>query len=284
MIPYTERCSMVEKDNTNLSVRKQTKLLGITRSTVYYLPRPVDDATVALMRMIDQEYTRHPFYGVRKIRQALRAAGVIVNHKRVARLMRRMGIQSIAPKPNLSVSCPENKVYPYLLRDVAITHVNQVWSSDITYIPMKHGFMYLTAVIDWHSRYVLSWELSNSLDNRFCVSALRAALKQGKPEIFNTDQGSQFTSNDYIDCLTDAHVHISMDGRGRALDNIFIERLWRSLKYELIYPNDFNNGIDLRQAIDEYFRFYNNERFHESLKYGTPAAVYMAPPSLKLAG
>lgn len=228
------------------------------------------------MRLIDAEYTRHPFYGYRKITQWLRQAGYPVNKKRIQRLMHLLGLTAIGPKPNLSKAHPEHPVYPYLLRGVQIATVNQVWSADITYIRLTHDWMYLVAVIDWFSRYVLAWEVSNTLDTDFCLIALKRALRQGKPSIFNTDQGSQFTSSDFTGCLKQAEIAISMDGRGRALDNIFVERLWRTVKQEEVYPNDYPSIAVGRQRLNDYFSFYNTERFHQSLDYQTPASVFFS--------
>jgi len=226
------------------------------------------------MRMIDKRYMRHPEYGSPRMTDWLRKQGHPVNYKRVASLMQRMGLQAITPGPHTSKPHPENQIYPYLLRNMKIERVNQVWSTDITYIPMKHGFMYLAAVIDWRSRYVLAWELSNTMECSFCVSALNKALKVGKPEIFNTDQGAQFTSNEFISVLQDNAISISMDGRGRALDNVFIERLWWTIKYENIYPNDYSDGILLYKGLDRYITYYNEEREHSSLCKRTPAEVF----------
>jgi putative transposase len=226
------------------------------------------------MHAIDREYTAHPFYGVRKITVAMCAQGFWVNHKRIARLMHQMGIQAVYAGPKLSKPAPNHKIYPYLLRDVSITRPNHVWSTDITYIPMEQGFMYCVAVIDWFSRFVLAWDISNTQDAGFCASVLAKALRHGKPSIFNTDQGSQFTSDVFLKRLVDAKVSISMDGRGRALDNVFVERLWRSLKYENVYLNHYDDPHALRTGVGTYFRFYNHERYHESLNYRTPADLY----------
>jgi putative transposase len=228
------------------------------------------------MELIDQEYTRHPFYGTRRITAWLKLKGYTVNRKRVQRLMRLMGLEGICPKRNLSKGDKEHKIYPYLLKGLEITRSNQVWSTDITYIKMREGFMYLTSVMDWFSRYVLSWKLSNSLEMSFCLEALEEALKKGKPEIFNTDQGVQFTSERYTGCLEEAKIKISMDGRGRALDNIFIERLWRTVKYEEIYLKEYESVKCLYSALREYFEFYNNERPHQSLNYQTPKQVHLS--------
>jgi putative transposase len=227
--------------------------------------------------MIDVIYTRCPFYGSRRITAQLRREHKLpCNRKHIQRLMRIMGIHGVAPGPDTSKPHPENKVYPYLLRDVVIDQVNQVWSTDITYIPMAKGFMYLVAVIDWHSRYVLSWALSNTLDTSFCIVALEQALMVNTPKIFNTDQGVQLTSQAFTQTLLAMKIEISMDGRGRALDNIFVERLWRTVKYEDIYMNDYQTVPQLRRGLERYFEFYNQERLHQSLDYQTPAEVYFS--------
>jgi len=260
-----------------MSLRRQCELLGVSRSGYYasLKPRLESEENEWLMKLIDRQYLDTPFYGSRRMTIWLQKQGYAVNRKRVMRLMRKMGLMGLAPGPNTSKPHPEHKVYPYLLRGVEITRVNQVWSTDITYIPLRRGFMYLTAVIDWYSRYVLSWELSNTLDCGFCVRALERALRHGKPEIFNTDQGSQFTSNDFTGVLLKNSIRISMDGRGRALDNIFVERLWRSLKYECVYLNDYENVPDLVEGLRRWLSFYNNERFHTSLPGKiTPREMY----------
>ena len=226
------------------------------------------------MRQIDKIYTRCPFYGVRKINEEFRRIGQRYNHKRIQRLMHLMGIQALIPKRNLSKPDKDHLIFPYLLRNVKITETNQVWSTDITYIPMYKGFAYLVAVIDWFSRYVLAWELSNSLDVYFCLAALDRALRTGKPEIFNTDQGSQFTSKIYVQRILSENISLSMDSKGRAFDNIFIERLWRSLKYEDIYLKDYQNLPELKEGLKNYFHFYNNQRGHQSLGYKTPLEIY----------
>ena len=227
------------------------------------------------MRIIDEEYTDHPFYGSRRMRDVLRRRGYLVNRKRVQRLMRKMGIQSIAPQPGTSKPHPEHKIYPYLLRNLKVLCPDQVWSSDITYVPMASGFVYLVAIIDWFSRYVLAWEVSVSMDKEFCISALESALrKYGQPEIFNTDQGAQFTSRVFTDVLKENEVMISMDSRGRALDNVFIERLWRSVKYEEIYPREYYSPADLVESLRRYFDFYNHDRPHASLCGNTPGEIY----------
>ena len=266
-----------------MSLRRQCELLGVSRSGYYasLKPRQESEENENLMKLMDRQYLVTPFYGSRRMTIWLQQQGYEVNRKRVMRLMRTMGLAGLAPGPDTSKPHPEHKVYPYLLRNMKITRVNQVWSTDITYIPMKRGFMYLTAVMDWHSRYVLSWELSNTLESCFCVRALERALRQGKPEIFNTDQGSQFTSKEFTEVLEKNSIRISMDGRGRALDNIFIERLWRSLKYECIYLNDFEDVPELIQGLRWWLPFYNlcpygyEERPHTSLPGNlTPRKMY----------
>ena len=227
-----------------------------------------------MMRLIDEEYTKHPFYGTLRLTAWLRRNGYIVNPKRIRRLMRLMGIQAIYPKPNLSKASQRHKIYPYLLRNVEIKHPDQVWSIDITYIRMKHGFVYLVAIIDWYSRYVLAYEISTTLDTNFCTSALKKALVISKPEIFNSDQGVQFTSKEFTDCLKQNNIAISMDGRGRAHDNIFIERLWRSVKWEEVYLKDYEIVKQAVSGISTYFSFYNKERPHQSLNYKFPCEVY----------
>ena len=227
-----------------------------------------------IMTRIDKIYTECPFYGIRRITEELRRQGSIYNRKRIYRLMQLMGIEALMPKKNLSKGRKDNLIYPYLLKNAKVTVTNQVWSSDITYLPIYKDFSYLVAVIDWYSRYVLSWELSNSLDVYFCLDALDKALRQGKPEIFNTDQGSQFTSKDFTERVISNKIKMSMDSRGRALDNIFIERFWRSLKYEDIYLRDYQSISELREGLKKYFDFYNNRRVHQSLNYRTPAEVY----------
>lgn len=258
------------------SIRKQTQLLGLARSNYYFKPSLETRENLALMELIDREYTSHPFYGTRRITAWLKIQGWVVNRKRVRRLMRVMGLEGICPKKNLSKRDKKHKIYPYLLRELKITHSNQVWSTDITYVKMRGGFMYLTSVIDWYSRYVLSWKLSNSLEQSFCIEALEEALEKGTPEIFNTDQGSQFTSDLYTGYLERAKIQISMDGRGRALDNIFIERLWRTVKYEEIYLKEYETVKCLHQGLKDYFEFYNTERLHQSLNYLTPRQVYLS--------
>lgn len=232
------------------------------------------------MKKIDRIYTDKPFYGARKIAQEIRREGLEANVKRIGRLMQIMGLQAIYCKPNLSKPAEGHEKHPYLLRNVAIVHRDQVWSTDITYIPMKQGYMYLTAVIDWFSRYVLSWRISNSMDGRFCREALLMALRQAKPLIFNTDQGTQFTSQKFLDILKSKEIRISMDGRGRALDNVFVERLWRTVKYEYLYLNPSNDGQELYNGLCSYFDFYNHKRVHQGLDYHTPAEIYFSSNKL----
>jgi len=271
-----DKRSLVEPDHPVLSVRRQCELIGLNRATYYYEPAKETPLNLTLMRMIDEQYMKTPFYGYPKMTAYLRNQGYWVNPKRIDRLMGVMGLRALVPKKRMTRSNPDHKVYPYLLRNVPITRVDQVWSADITYVPMNRGFMYLVAILDWYSRYVISWQLSNTLDNIFCLVALDRALERSyrKPEIFNTDQGVQFTSDDFTGRLESADVKISMDGRGRVFDNIFIERLWRTVKYEDIYPRDYSAVIELEQGLDRYFQFYNNERPHQSLDYRTPVQVY----------
>ena len=257
-----------------LSVSQQCALLGLSRSSYYYEPATETGENLALMALIDREYTDHPFLGSRRMTNWLQNEGHAVNRKRVQRLMRLMGLEAVYPKPRLSVGGAGHKVYPYLLRNVAIERVDQVWSTDITYIPLPTGFMYLVAVMDWHSRYVLSWRLSNTLDSEFCLEALDEALRSGCPEVFNTDQGVQFTSASYTGRLEAAGAKVSMDGRGRCLDNVFVERLWRSVKYEEIYLWRHETVAALQSGLVRYFGYYNEARRHQSLDYRTPAAVY----------
>jgi len=252
-----------------LSIGRQCELVGLPRSTWYYVPAAETPENLALMRDIDALYLKWPFYGSRRIAEELG-----VNRKRVQRLMRRMGIEAIYPKRRTTWPAAGHRIYPYLLRDIEITRPDQVWSTDITYVPMRRGFLYLVAIIDWYSRYVLAWRLSNTLDGTFCVAALDDALSRGRPEIFNSDQGSQFTATTFTERLEACGVAISMDGRGRALDNVFIERLWRSVKYEEIYLNDYETGWEVEDALANYFRFYCHERIHQALGYRTPAEVY----------
>ena len=261
---------------------RQCELIGLTRSSYYYKPRDARCAAtqrigsddIEVIRLIDEQYTRTPFYGVRRITEVLRRLGYIINHKRVARLMRIMGLEAIYPKPHLSKARKENKKYPYLLKGMSIEKPNQVWSSDITYIRLIHGFVYLIAIMDWFSRYVVSWAVSNTLDVYFCLEALEQALKINRPVIFNSDQGSQFTSDPFTGQLLENGIQISMDGRGRVYDNIFVERLWRTVKYEEVYLKDYSDMRDVKTGLSSYFEFYNNERIHQSLSYRTPREIY----------
>lgn len=255
-------------------MRRQCELLGLARASLYYQATEETTTNLRLMRLLDEEYTRHPFYGSRRLTKWLNLQGEEANRKRVQRLMRLMGLEAIYPKPRLSVGDPSHRVYPYLLRGVAIERVNQVWSADITYVPMPKGFMYLAATIDWYSRYVVSWRLSNTLDGLFCQEMLDEALGRGQPEIFNTDQGVQFTALAFTERLKQAGVLISMDGRGRCLDNVFVERLWRTVKYENIYLQGYATVIELERGLGSYLRFYNEERLHQSLDYQPPLSVY----------
>lgn len=265
---------MVEP-NGSLSVRHQCELLGVNRSSLYYEPVETGVDALRLMRRMDELHLEHPFFGSRMLTQTLKKEGWTVNRKRVQRLMRLMGLESVAPKPNTSKASPEHPVYPYLLRNLTISRIDQAWAADITYVPMALGFAYLVAIIDWYSRRVLAWRLSNTLETTFCVEALQDALASyGPPEIFNTDQGSQFTSEEFTDMLRELDVKISMDGKGRCIDNVFVERLWRSLKYEEVYLNPYDSLHEARLGIGRYFDFFNNERPHMALGYQTPAGFY----------
>ena len=269
-----EKRTWIEPNHSVLSIRRQCELLDLNRSSWYRAPAGESAENLALMRQIDEQYLRTPFYGSRNMTFWLTQQGHAVNRKRVQRLMRTMGLEAIYPRPNTTRRCLEHRIYPYLLRDVAVLRPNQVWSTDITYIPLARGYGYLTAVLDWYSRYVLSWELSRTLDGEFCLDALEQALVLGSPEIFNTDQGSQFTSQAFTGRLERAGVAISMDGRGRALDNVFVERLWRSVKYEDVYLKEYPSWESLTAGLRSYFTFYCHERPHQSLGNRTPAAVY----------
>jgi putative transposase len=265
----------VDRQHPSLLVLRQCSLLSISRSSVYYQPIPASQENLALLRLIDQQYLDRPFYGSRRMTAWLRNQGYRVNRKRVRRLMGIMGLRAIYQCPRTSQPAPGHQVYPYLLRDVAITQPNQVWSADITYIPMARGFLYLVAIMDWYSRYVLSWRLSNTLEGDFCIEALEEALRNGQPEIFNTDQGAQFTSQAFTSLLEQHGIKVSMDGKGRYTDNLFIERLWRSLKYEEVYLKAYAGGKEARAGIGGYFDFYNLERPHQALGYQTPAEVFI---------
>lgn len=281
-----QKCCCIEPSHPRLSIARQCALLGLPRAS-YYRGLGGGEETaenLQLMRLIDEEYTRHPFYGSRQMRNWLRRQGYKVTRKRVQRLMRKMGLVSVAPKPNTSRRAPAHQIYPYLLRGLEITRANQVWCADITYIRLAKGFVYLTAVMDWHSRYVLAWEVSVTMEEGFCVSALQSALRRhGRPEIFNTDQGAQFTGQAFTGVLKEAQVTISMDGKGRAMDNIMVERLWRSVKYEEIYLKDYASVAELVAGLRAYFAFYNDERPHQSHDGLTPAQVYHGAAALALA-
>jgi putative transposase len=275
---------MIELNHPRLSVRRQCELMGLSRSSLYYQPACETAENLHLMRQMDEQYLKTPFYGSRRMTVWLNRQGYAVNRKRVQRLMRLMGLEAIYPRPRTSIVNPSHKIYPYLLRDLAIIHPHQVWSTDITYIPMPQGFMYLVAILDWYSRYVLSWRLSNTLDGSFCLEALEEALALGKPRIFNSDQGVQFTSLEFTGRLETAGIAISMDGRGRALDNVFVERLWRSVKYEDVYIKDYGSVVELETGLTEYFQLYNYHRPHQSLNYQTPAWVHFQQAPAKVMG
>ena len=268
---------MIEKNNPDLSIGKQCKLLSISRSSFYYQPKGESEENLALMRHIDELFLKHPFYGSRQMVRHLRREGIRIGRHRVRRLMRLMGLEAIYQAPRTSQPHSEHRIYPYRLKGLLITRPDHVWCADITYIPVRRGFLYLVAIMDWATRRVLAWRLSNTMDARFCVEALNDALERyGKPDIFNTDQGSQFTSFDFTGVLKDAEVTISMDGRGRCMDNIFIERLWRSLKYEAVYLHELTDGFHAERVIAEWIEFYNTERPHSSLGGQTPAEAYSA--------
>ena len=257
-----------------IPISHQCELLGLSRSSFYFEPSGENEFNLTLMRRIDEEFTKHPFYGVRRMKAWLRNQGYGVNRKRVSRLMRLMGLAAIYPKPQLSWNGSDHKVYPYLLNGLTINAPDQAWCTDITYIRLAQGFVYLVAIMDWHSRYVLAWELSTTLDKGFCLDAVRQSLQISKPGIFNTDQGSQFTSTDFTGLLEKQDIKVSMDGRGRVFDNIFIERLWRSVKYEEVYLHDYATIAEARAHLAAYFHFYNEERLHETMGYRTPHEVY----------
>ena len=271
---------MVDRDHPGLSVIRQCALLMLSRSSVYYHPAEVDEYDLGLMALIDRQYLKTPFYGSRRMTAWLRAQGYAVNRKRVQRLMRLMGTEAIYQRPNTSKPSVEHKVYPYLLRSLEISRANQVWAADITYLPMARGFVYLVAIMDWYSRYVLAWRISNALDVDFCVDALEEALSKDKPEIFNTDQGSRFTSDAFTGVLLGHGIQISVDGKGRFMDNIFVERLWRSVKYEEVYLKAYETVPEAKEGIGSYLCFYNDERPHQALGYQTPHQVFEAEPEL----
>jgi putative transposase len=274
-LPVGLRRTMMEPGDSYLSLRRQADLLGVHRSGWYYKAAPLKLQDLQIKHALDELYTSCPFYGSRRMAVVLsERLQRNLNRKYIQRLMREMGIQAIGPKPNLSKPILEHKIYPYLLRNRALSAPNEVWSTDITYIRLSGGFAFLTAVIDWYSRYVLSWKLSNTMDTRFCIEAVEEALDYGTPKIFNTDQGSQFTSQDFINILLQADIQISMDGRGRALDNVFVERLWRSVKYENVYPMGYQTIPEAEYGLRNYFDFYNHERPHQSLSYRYPKDVH----------
>ncbi len=267
--------SIIEPKHPEMSIREQCRLLGFNRRSYYNARKGESPENLEIMRIIDKEYTAHPFYGSRQMASVLRRKERKVNRKRIQRLMRLMGLQAIYPKKRLSLKGPDSVIYPYLLRNVEVTRPNQVWAADITYVPMAHGYLYLMVVMDWYSRRVISWELSNTMHSDFCIRALDRALTTGCPEIFNTDQGSQFSSLAFTGKLKEQGIRISMDGRGRAYDNIFVERFWRTVKYEEIYLKAYQDGQEARQELDNYFRFYNTERPHQGLENQTPEEVYI---------
>jgi len=264
----------VDPAQPDIPVARQCELLVLSRSTFYYLPTPDERLNEALMRRLDEEYTKHPFFGSRKLTVRLRKAGYAVNRKRIQGLMRRMGLEAIYRKPRLSLPGRQHKRYPYLLKGMTVDRPDAAWCADITYIRLAHGFVYLVAILDWHSRYVLAWSLSTTLEKEFCLEALRGSFRISRPEIFNTDQGAQFTSPEFTGLLERAKIRISMDGRGRVYDNIFVERFWRSVKYEEVYLHEYRTVAEARAHLEVYFRFYNEERPHEALGYRTPHEVY----------
>ena len=269
-----QRRGMVGRGHLLLSIARQCALLGVARSSLYYRPREASGENLALMQAMDRQYLETPFYGSRRMKAWLERRGVWVGRKRVQRLMRIMGLRAIYRSPRTSRPAPEHRVYPYLLEKIRVTRPNQVWAADITYLPMARGFLYLVVVMDWHSRYVVAWRLSNTLEADFCVDALKEALGQGQPEVFNTDQGSQFTSLEFTGVLQEHGVKISMDGKGRYNDNIFVERLWRTVKYEEVYLKAYANASEARRELGAYLRFYNDQRPHQALGYRTPAEVF----------
>ena len=274
-LSLNEKRQLIDLENPEISITKQCQLLSLAKGSLYYESVKKDTDTLLIMDLLDKQYLKTPFYGSRRMQVCLDLAGYTISRKRVVTLMKAMGIRAIYPKPNLSKRRLEHRIYPYLLRNVKVTKPNFVWSSDITYIRIGNGFLYLMAVIDWYSRYVLTWEFSNSLDAFFCVEGLLNAMNVATPEIFNTDQGAQFTSESFLAPLKEAKIKISMDSKGRALDNVFIERLWRSVKYEEVYLKDYQNIKEAEESISQYFDFYNNERPHQSLNYQTPGSIYL---------
>lgn len=266
--------ALIERTNKHISISRQCGLLGLSRGAYYYQPRPASDKDLLLMRLIDEEYTRHPFYGSRRLSDWLKDQNQPASRDKVRRIMKLMGLEAIYPRKRLSLKNKEHKTYPYLLRNLEIDHPDHVWASDITYIRLRRGFAYLVAVMDWFSRFVLAWELSLSLDSSFCVNALKKALSRSRPEIFNSDQGGQYTSCDFVEVLEGEDIRISMDGRGRAFDNIMVERLWRTVKYEDVYLKDYRDYQNACYNLEAYFDFYNQERRHSSLGKKTPMQVY----------
>ena len=269
-----QRRQMGDREHPKLPIVRQCTLLGVSRSSIYYRPRAAPEEDLSLMGEIDRQYLETPFYGSRRMKAWLGRGGIQVSRKRVQRLMRAMGLRAICRRPSTSRRSPEHRIYPYLPRNARITRPNQVWAADITYLPMARGFLYLVAVMDWHSRYVVSWRLSNTLKAGFCAGALEEALGKGRPEVFNTDQGSQFKSWEFTQVLRDRRVRISMDGKGRYQDNIFVERLWRTVKYEEVYLNAYVNVLEAQRGLEGYFRFYNGLRPHQAVGYRTPAEVF----------
>ena len=280
-----ERKAMIAPDHPGLSLSRQCRLVSISRSSFYYAAKGESPENLTLMRRIDELFLKYPFYGSRQMARQLRREGVVAGRHRVRRLMGLMGLEAIYQAPKTSTPHPGHRIYPYLLRDVTVVRPDHVWCADITYIPVRRGFLYLVVIMDWATRHVLAWRLSNTMDAGFCVEALREAMaRYGKPEIFNTDQGSQFTSLDFSGVLKDAGIAISMDGRGRCLDNIFIERLWRSLKYEAVYLHELSDGFAAQRVIGEWIGFYNTGRPHSALGGRTPAEAYCAKRPMDMMG
>lgn len=274
---------MIQPTHPMLSIRRQCEAILLPLSSYYYKPVPEDPDNLSLLRLVDEEYLKHPFYGVRQMTQFVKNNHLEfgpVNHKRIARLMKILGIQGIHPKKKLSIANKEHQIYPYLLKGVAITHPDQVWSVDITYIPMRRGFCYLVAIVDWYSRLIIAWKLSVTMEIDFCIEALQQALQISQPEIFNSDQGSQFTSQAFVNLLLDKQIQVSMDGKGRVFDNIFIERFWRTIKYEEVYLHAYESVWEAERSIGAYIRFYNQERLHSSLGYQTPNSLYNSKSTL----
>lgn len=266
---------LIDTNNADLTINQQCELIDLSRSTYYYKPRPLSKEMLELMNVVDEEYTKYPYFGTRRMAEYLKRKGFDVGRKKIRAIYYLLGLEAIYPKPRLSDPNKQHKIYPYLLRNIEINDIDEVWSTDITYIRLRHGFVYLVAVIDWYSRYVLDWEISTSLDAEFCIETLRRCLNIGRCKIFNTDQGAQFTSNEFTDLLLCNDIKISMDGVGRALDNVFVERLWRSVKQECVYIHEFESVAESIKAISEYFKFYNKIRPHQSLNYKTPAEIYL---------